>query len=85
MLPKFICAVALSLAFVSVSPVVAGEDCLGVSIGPGCIGIEGGRDVHYRRVPTRPPHARVYVAPKGGHYYYDPDDLTYYYEEDKED
>jgi hypothetical protein len=82
MLPKFIRAVALGLAFVSVSPVVAGEDCFGVSIGPGCIGIEGGRDVRYRRVPARPPHARVYVAPQGGHYYYDPDDLTYYYEED---
>ena len=58
------------------APSYAGEDCLGVSIGPGCIEIDADNGRHYRRVEVMPAHPRTYVVP-GGTYYYDDD--TYYY------
>lgn len=62
-------------------PAYAGDDCLGLSIGPGCIGIDGDNNHHYRRGTAIPPHARRYVNPNGGTYYYNDD--TYYYEENE--
>jgi hypothetical protein len=79
MIKYIIPAFALGIAIVMAAPAYAGEDCLGLSIGPGCIGIDGDSGHHYRRVETRPAHPREYVAPNGGHYYYDDD--TYYYED----
>jgi hypothetical protein len=61
------------------APSHAGDDCLGLSIGPGCIGLDAAGGRRYRRVEVMPVHPRVYVAPRGGTYYYDDD--TYYYKE----
>jgi hypothetical protein len=72
-------AITLGAAILLAVPANAGEDCLGLSIGPGCIGIEGDKGHHYRRVQVMPPHAHRYVAPNGGVYYYNDD--TYYYED----
>src|SRR3977135_1120864 len=63
------------------APSYAGEDCLGVSIGPGCIGIDADNGKHYRRVEVMPAHPRTYIVPNGGTYYYDDD--TSCYEEGK--
>ena len=70
--------VACSMIFLT-APSYAGEDCLGVSIGPGCFGIDADNGRHYRRVEVMPAHPQVYVVPHGGTYYYDDD--TYYYKE----
>lgn len=74
-----IAASVFGAAIAMAAPAYPAEDCLGVSIGPGCLGLQGQRGHVYRRVETRPANPRVYVAPKGGRYYYD--DSTYYYEE----
>ena len=61
------------------APSYAGEDCLGLSIGPGCIGVDADSGRRYRRVEVMPAHPHVYVVPNGGTYFYDDD--TYYYRE----
>ncbi len=70
-------AIAFGAAIFLAAPAYAGEDCLGLSIGPGCIGIDGDSDHQYRRSDMMPAHAHHYVAPDGGQYYYDED--SYYY------
>jgi hypothetical protein len=70
--------VAGSMVFLT-APSYAGEDCLGLSIGPGCIGLDADSGRRYRRVEVMPAHPHVYVVPRGGTYYYDDD--TYYYKE----
>lgn len=80
MLKTFILASVFSLTIFSSVPLALADDCLGVSIGAGCLGLQGQRDRVYRRVEQRPANPRVYVGPNGGRYYYD--DNTYYYEEE---
>ena len=70
--------VAGSMIFLT-APSYAGEDCLGLSIGPGCIGIDADNGRHYRRVEVMPAHPHTYIVPNGGTYYYDDD--TYFYKE----
>ncbi len=74
-----ILASVFGAAIVMAAPAYPAEDCLGASIGPSCLGIQGPRGHVYRRVEVRPANPRVYVAPRGGRYYYDDD--TYYYED----
>jgi len=74
--------VAGSMIFL-IAPSYAGEDCLGLSIGPGCIGVDADSGKHYRRSDTMPAHPHSYVAPNGGTYYYDDD--TYYYKKGERD
>ncbi len=57
-------AIPLGSAILLAMPANAGEDCLGLSIGPGCIGIEGDNGHHYRRAQAISPHAHRYV--RGG-------------------
>jgi hypothetical protein len=76
-------AIALGAIAWFAAPAYAGDDCLGLSIGPGCIGIDGDNGHHYRRGTVMPPNAHRYVNPNGGAYYYNDD--TYYYTNEDHD
>jgi hypothetical protein len=61
-------AIAFGTALFMAAPAYAGEDCVGLSVGHGCVGIDAD-DGHHHPQPSPRPHHNV--APDAGRYYYE--------------